>query len=235
MDARPPILKARLFPLKGRLTLREIEDALHVLARIGCVELYEVDTKPYLSIPSWGVHQQIRAKRSKYPPPKAEENRPAFLSEAATNVGNQLIADDCNCPRNPIQSENNPYPNPNPNPNRPADALAGFHGELRERMEEWLRYKEERGEKYQPMGLQSFISQVRTKSKAYTDMEISGLIGQCMANGWKGIIWDKLERVKPKQCLSAQTAGSSLNCDAIDAIIDGQFDKTSPGTPLESD
>lgn len=37
---------------------------------IGCVRLYECDSKPYLHLPSWEVHQQVRAKRGKYPSPE---------------------------------------------------------------------------------------------------------------------------------------------------------------------
>ncbi len=76
-DARPAILKGKLFPLKDRLTLKDIESALFKLADIGCVKLYKCDGKPYLYLPSWEVHQNIRAKRSKYPDPverTAEEN-----------------------------------------------------------------------------------------------------------------------------------------------------------------
>lgn len=94
MDARAAILKARLYPLRDRLTLKEIEGALRALADVGCVEVYEVGGKPYLRLPSWGVHQQIRAKKSKFPPPD--------------EIGNQVITDDSKCPRNPIQSESNP-------------------------------------------------------------------------------------------------------------------------------
>ena len=91
MDARPAILKSKLFPLKDRLSLKDIESALYKLADIGCVMLYERDSKPYLYLPSWEVHQQVRAKRSKYPAPG--------------NARNHMISDDIKCPRNPIQSE----------------------------------------------------------------------------------------------------------------------------------
>lgn len=93
MDARPAILKSKLFPLKDRLTLKDIESALHKLADIGCVITYVCDGKPYLYLPAWEVHQQIRAKKSKYPSPD--------------NTCNQMISDDSECPRNPIQSESN--------------------------------------------------------------------------------------------------------------------------------
>ena len=100
-DARPVILKAKLFPLKERLSLKDIQNALQKMVDIGCVRLYECDSKPYLYLPSWEVHQQVRAKKSKYPAPDESCNH--------------MISDDIKCTRNPIQSESNPNPNPNPN------------------------------------------------------------------------------------------------------------------------
>ena len=68
-DARPAILKSRLFPLKERLSLKDIEGALKRLADIGCVKLYTCDSKPYLYLPTWEVHQTVRARKSRYPDP----------------------------------------------------------------------------------------------------------------------------------------------------------------------
>lgn len=74
-DARPAIIKGNCFPLRERLTTKDIEAALNALAGIGCVSLYEVDGKPYLYFPNWESHQVIRNKKSKYPaPPPIESN-----------------------------------------------------------------------------------------------------------------------------------------------------------------
>lgn len=100
MDARPAILKSKLFPLKDRLSLKDIENALHKLADIGCVRLYECDSKPYLYLPAWEVHQRIRNKRSKYPEPGGLGSMQAFDNNCC-----QMTADVSNCCRNPIQSE----------------------------------------------------------------------------------------------------------------------------------
>ena len=88
-DARPPILKARLFPLKN-VTEKQVSDALSKLSTVGIVTVYEYDGRPYLQLVTWDNHQQIRAKRSKYP--------------AYDETCNQMISDDIKCPRNPIQS-----------------------------------------------------------------------------------------------------------------------------------
>lgn len=68
MDARPAILRARLFPLKT-VTDKQMEQALQSLRSAGIVDLYSVDGKPYLQMRTWEKHQQIRSKKSKFPSP----------------------------------------------------------------------------------------------------------------------------------------------------------------------
>ena len=68
-DARPAVLKARLFPLLYGKTLKNMSDALNRLASVGLVELYEVDGKPFLHVVTWDKYQRIRATRSKFPEP----------------------------------------------------------------------------------------------------------------------------------------------------------------------
>ena len=68
-DARPAILKGRLFPLLEGKTQRNMLEAVQKLASVGLVELYEVEGKPFLRVVTWDKYQRIRAKRSKYPGP----------------------------------------------------------------------------------------------------------------------------------------------------------------------
>ena len=68
MDARPKILKSRLFPLKS-VTEEQMQSALNKLASAGIVLVYEYDQRPYLQMLTWDRHQQIRSKKSKFPEP----------------------------------------------------------------------------------------------------------------------------------------------------------------------
>ena len=70
MDARPKILSSRLFPLKD-IRAGQIEEALRALSSAELVIIYEVDGKPFLQMRTWDRHQQVRAKRSKYPSPES--------------------------------------------------------------------------------------------------------------------------------------------------------------------
>ncbi len=68
-DGRPAVIKSRLFPLKDNITAKSIDAAINKLVSAELVVLYVFEGKPYLHLPSWDKHQQIRAKRSKYPAP----------------------------------------------------------------------------------------------------------------------------------------------------------------------
>ena len=69
MDARIPILKSRMFPLKPGVTNKAVELALKKLSTVGLVALYEFEGRPYLQLVTWKKHQQKRANNSKYPDP----------------------------------------------------------------------------------------------------------------------------------------------------------------------
>jgi hypothetical protein len=92
-DARIQMLKSKLYPLREQMKSNDIKRYLAVLESKGMVELYSVKGVLYGHVVAWESHQQIRAKRSKYPP----------ISDA-DNIGNQMISDDGICHRNPIQS-----------------------------------------------------------------------------------------------------------------------------------
>lgn len=105
-SADPELLKGLCFPRRKGITENQIADALSKMANTGIIHLYESDGESYFCFPNWDKHQQIRAKKSKYPAP--------------TNICNHMISDDIKCPRNPIQSESNPNPNPVVVENAPA-------------------------------------------------------------------------------------------------------------------
>ena len=101
-DARPAIIKGSCFPLRDRITNKDIEAALRALAGIGCVSLYEVDGKPYLYFPTWESHQTVRNQKSKYPAPAEGQQLQAIESNCKQLKGNAPV----------IQSESESNPNP---------------------------------------------------------------------------------------------------------------------------
>lgn len=82
-DARPAIIKGRVFPFRERLSIKDIDVALQALAAKGCVSLYTVDGKPYFLFPGWVKHQRVRDCKPKYPEPPENFNLP----QSAENCG----------------------------------------------------------------------------------------------------------------------------------------------------
>lgn len=72
-----------------------------------------------------------------------------------------------------------------------------FSPAVREAILEWLRYKSERREPYRTQGLRSLLRQLDTSCQQYGDDAVVQLIGQCMASGWKGLIFDRLSTASP--------------------------------------
>lgn len=113
-DARPAIIKGRVFPFRERLSIKDIDAALQELAAKGCVSLYTVDGRPYFLFPGWVKHQRIRDCRPKFPEPS--EN--SALQQPAASRGNppQVAATCGELPQSAalIQSESESESNPNP-------------------------------------------------------------------------------------------------------------------------
>jgi hypothetical protein len=205
MDARPAILKSRLFALKD-ITLKQIEGALNKLSTVGMVLVYEYDHKPYLQLVSWKYHQQIRTQKSKYPSP----------DEADRNC-NQLISNDIRCPRNPIQSESESEsnigglrlpPNPpteeldNPPKDEPGDPPKVETDDPPKKtkfipptLEEVTAYIQERGSPVDPV---KFFNHYKT---------VNWYRGKTKIQDWKAcvITWEKTEKE------SAPKGGSGKN------------------------
>jgi DnaD/phage-associated family protein len=97
MDARPPILRAKCYPLRlDTVTDSHICEWLGELVKVDLVILYSVDGRPYLQMRTWERHQQMRAKYSKYPD----------IPSSAINC-NQVIANvPDNDNENPIRESN---------------------------------------------------------------------------------------------------------------------------------
>lgn len=119
-DGRIGVIKSRLFPLKDDLTLATVKSALVKLVSAGLVITYENMGKPFLYLPTWSVHQNVRAKKSKYPSPDGREkpikdskNPPDYDVISSENICRQMISDVVNCEQ---MQTNVPVIQSNPNP-----------------------------------------------------------------------------------------------------------------------
>lgn len=105
-DARPAIIKGRVFALRDKTTAKDIDNALHALEAAGCINIYNVGGRPYFMFPSWADHQRVRDVKPKYPGPEETDKKYRVsdsLPQIAANCGEQpQTAADCRL--NPIQS-----------------------------------------------------------------------------------------------------------------------------------
>ena len=65
--------------------------------------------------------------------------------------------------------------------------------DLQAKMDEWITYKTERKEPYNEQSMKTLLRQVENNSLKYGDKAVCNLIDDSMANGWKGIIFDRLQ------------------------------------------
>ena len=66
-------------------------------------------------------------------------------------------------------------------------------GLLRGKIEEWLKYKWERKEYYKETGFKTLLARIDSATSQYGVEEVINLIDECMANNYKGIIFEKLK------------------------------------------
>lgn len=77
-----------------------------------------------------------------------------------------------------------------------------FSEALQEKIGEWITYKTERKEPYKEQGMKSLLRQIENNALKYGDTAVCDLIEECMASGWKGIIFDRLKNKPVKQSIS---------------------------------
>ena len=181
-DARPAILKGRIFPLRDQVTSKQIYDAMRELATIGSVVLYEVDGKPYYAHKNWSDHQRIRDVKPKYPAPEDG------LCQSAADCGNppQTAAD---CGYNPIQSESESESNPKESAGKPRRFTPPT-------LEDVTDYCEERKNGIDPQRFLDFY-----EAKGWK-------VGNQAMKDWKACVrtWEGREKAQPKKPQKYTTA-----------------------------
>ena len=65
---------------------------------------------------------------------------------------------------------------------------------LREKIEQWVKYKWERKEYYKETGFKSLLARIESATSQYGVDQVINLIDECMANNYKGIIFEKLTK-----------------------------------------
>ncbi len=76
-----------------------------------------------------------------------------------------------------------------------SDALQtlGVVREVADKLSEWITSRREQGSPITETGLKSLVSIAKAKTKEHGAEKVARLITECMASGYKGITWDRLE------------------------------------------
>lgn len=184
MDARLSILKARCYPLKS-IDINCMQMNLAALQAVGLIQLYQVNEKPYLSITKWANHQQIRAKRAKYPMP----------DEGSDINCNQLITNVPVIQSNPIQSPRKPSP-------AKADGFV-FKAELLNTgadpvlVTDWLAVRAAKKARNTKTAFDGFVREVNKSGFTYDQA-----LRLCCEKNWKGFEAEWVKDIKPAQPLN---------------------------------
>ena len=90
---------------------------------------------------------------------------------------------------------------------------------LQVKMGEWITYKTERKEQYKEQGMKSLLRQIETNCVLYGDQAICDLIDDSMANGWKGIIFDRLKKTPPRSNVQQKSSNPFLDMLQDDSYV----------------
>ena len=222
-DARPAVIKGRGFPLRERVTSKDIDAAIHGLVGKGCISLYNVGGKSYYYFPTWSDHQRVRNVKPKYPPPNENDSFCGELPQSAADCGE--LRPTCAGAESESESESESNPNPNTESNsenaRSAQSdgpdLSVFGPELQKAMAEWLAYKKEKGNRYKPIGLKQLITETKNNAEKYGEKAVVDLIKKCESRNYQGIIFSMLEEDRGKPgTRSNRTIPTTYNIDPND-------------------
>lgn len=227
-DGRTAIIKSRLFPLKN-VTDKQINDALNKLSTVGIVDMYMCDRKPYLQFVTWDRHQRVRNKNGKYPSIDKRDDYEQFQTIAnnllsidsnSPSIADNSLSIDSNCPPNPIRIQSNPNPNPIQSESNPKkgllsglleQCLSQCSDKLRLKVMDWLEYKNQKREPYKPKGFEAFAKKVKSYAAACGEDAVIDAIDDAMANGWKGVVWEKIRCNAEKPEVKSQNKFHNFN------------------------
>lgn len=102
-----------------------------------------------------------------------------------------------------------------------------FDGKLAEKLCKWLRYKKERGQGYEPTGLESLFNSIQKNLESYGEQAVISVIDESLTNNWQGLFFDRIERRDKKQ--TQEIYQDSYDHDALEARIRRRLDDKQQG------
>lgn len=101
-----------------------------------------------------------------------------------------------------------------------------FSGDLLEAVQDWLTYKKEKRQSYQPTGLRSLFSQLRKAADQHGEAAVVDVIRNSIASNYAGITLDRLANTAYKPATGNRVVASNnssrdpVDLEKLQAIID---------------
>lgn len=192
-----------------RRNLNIVRLALRTFEQFGMIEI--VDN--VITIPSWDKHQSLDAYEKKKARDRLYSQNRRAAQKALIAAENAPVSSDQSSDASPDKSPDIAFTDKEREEEKEKEKrecretthtlferlLPGyaFSDGVKEKMGEWIKYKTERREPYKEQGMKSLLRKVERHCKQYGDAAVCDLIEECMANGWKGIIFDRLQGRRP--------------------------------------
>jgi predicted phage replisome organizer len=182
-----------------RRPLNVVRLALSTFEKFGMIEI----VNDVITIPNWEKHQSLdkieQAKEKNRKRVAAFREKQRQLTEC-NDYSNDCVTQCNDIDKNRIEEDKNKNKKENKSVKENTHTLFKrllqdycISENVAEKVGEWIKYKTERRETYKEQGMKSLLRQIENNCFKYGDNAVINLIDECMANGWKGIIFDRLQ------------------------------------------
>lgn len=204
MANRMPYTEEMLATIFRRPT-NTVRLALSTFEAFGMIEIED----DIIVIPNWEKHQNIEGlekireqTRLRVAKHREKQKQALLTEENATNNDNTVTVTLRNATeeekeKNKNKRKNKKKENKKENTHDLFNRLLPDYllsENLQAKMLEWITYKTERKELYQEQGMKTLLRRIEKSCLEYGEPAVCDLIDESMSNGWKGIIFDKLQK-----------------------------------------
>lgn len=192
-----------MFATIFRRPLNTVRLALRTFQEYGMVDI--IDNT--VTIPHWEKHQRLDAyeqskeKTRQRVAAHRERQKALIESNVTSNVTEGVTVTDCNAIDKNRKEENRTDKNRGDKKETTHDLFLRLEPDyiipdnLKLKLCDWFAYKTERKEAYKEQGMKSLLRQIENNQLMYGEKAVCDLIDDSMANGWKGIIFDRLKKM----------------------------------------
>ena len=100
---------------------------------------------------------------------------------------------------------------------------------VKDKLKEWLQYKDERKEHYTQTGFRSLVTRIRKAEQQYGAAAVIDLIDESTSNNWQGLIWKHLEELERKNSRQQGSRGRQQSRSDVyaeaEALLERRFNQ----------